>query len=147
MCPHAISAGDACCLNTFFPHLTELVVREVADRGSHVLVHAATRGAAVACPACGQTSSRVHGHYRRFLQDLPAGGRPVLIALSVRRWKCATPSCAVRTFAEPVGDLADRHARNTSPLRRMLEPVALAMAAMPPSNCRPDSASRCRVTR
>jgi transposase len=71
---------------------------------------------------------RLHGHYRRLLQDLPAGGRRVLIAVTVRRLACGNPGCEVRTFAEPVGALARRHARHTSVLRRMLELLALAVA-------------------
>ncbi len=121
-------AGEAC-LQVFFPHLTELVVEEISDRGSYVLVRARTRGGPACCPGCGISSDRLHGHYRRLLQDLPAGGRQVLIRLSIRRLTCRNPECSVRTFAEPVTTLAGRHARNTTPLRRMLERLALALAA------------------
>lgn len=121
-------AGEAC-LHVFFPHLTELVVEEVTDRGGYVLVRARTGGGSARCPGCGTSSDRLHGHYRRLLQDLPAGGRQVLINLSVRRLRCRHRMCEVRTFAEPIAGLAGRHARNTAPLRRMLERLALALAA------------------
>jgi hypothetical protein len=78
---HAV-AGDAC-LKVFFPHLAELVVEEVTDRGDFVLVTARTRDDPATCQRCGTSSSRVHGHYRRLLHDLPAAGRAVLIALTV----------------------------------------------------------------
>jgi transposase len=120
--------GDSRWLKVFFPQLTELTVREVIDRDAYVLVKAQTRGEPSPCPSCSTPSSRIHGHYRRLLQDLPAGGRQVLIALSVRRLVCGNPACKVRTFAESVSSLARRYARNTSPLRRLLELLALALA-------------------
>jgi Transposase/zinc-finger of transposase IS204/IS1001/IS1096/IS1165 len=101
---------------------------EVTDQRDFVLVAASTRGAAAACRGCGISSSRVHGHYRRLLRDLPAGGRPVLIALTVRRLACQNSACRVRTFAEPVPGLTQRYARRTMLLRRLLELMALALA-------------------
>ena len=127
-CVQHVVAGDACCLKMFFPHLAELVMDEVTDQGDYVLVAAHTQGAAAACRGCGISSSRVHGHYRRLLHDLPAGGRPVLIALTVRRLACQNPACRMRTFAEPVPGLTQRYARRTMLLRRLLELVALALA-------------------
>ena len=127
-CVQHVVAGDACYLTMFFPHLADLAVDEVTDQGDYVLVAAHTRGAAAACRGCGISSSRVHGHYRRLLRDLPAGGRPVLIALTVRRLACQNPACRVRTFAEPVPGLTQRYARRTMLLRRLLELMALALA-------------------
>ena len=127
-CVQHVVAGDACCLKMFFPHLAELAVDEVTDHGDYVLVAARTPGTAAACRGCGMSSSRVHGHYRRLLHDLPAGGRRVLIALTVRRLACQNPACQVRTFAEPVSGLTQRYARRTMLLRRLLELIALALA-------------------
>ncbi|MFI7148437.1 ISL3 family transposase [Nonomuraea sp. NPDC050022] len=125
---HAGSPAGQACLQIFFPHLSELVVEELIDRGGYVLVKARTRGRPISCPGCGQPSTRLHGHYRRLLQDLPVGGRQVLIDLTVRRLKCRNVACRIRTFAEPINGLAGRHARNTRLLRRMLERLALALA-------------------
>jgi transposase len=127
-CVQHVLAGDACCLKMFFPHLAELAVDEVTDHGDYVLVAARTPGTAAACRGCGMSSSRVHGHYRRLLRDLPAGGRRVLIALTVRRLACQDPACRVRTFAEPVPGLTQRYARRTMLLRRLLELAALTPA-------------------
>lgn len=126
--PHPVP-GEACRLEAFLPHLADLDIEAVIDRGTYLHIEATTKAYARACPACGQISSRVHGRYRRLLQDLPVGGRPVLIGVTVRRLKCGNPDCQRRTFAEPLGELVRRHARNTSPLRRMLELLALALAA------------------
>jgi transposase len=92
-----VAAGDACCLKMFFSHLAELAVDEVTDHGDYVLVAARTPGTAAACRGCGMSSSKVHGYYRRLLHDLPAGGRRVLIALTVCRLACQNPACQVRT--------------------------------------------------
>lgn len=125
---HAVQSAGEACLKVFFPHLTGLVLEEIVDRGGCVLVRARTNGGPASCPGCGVSSMRLHGHYRRLLQDLPAGGRQVLIAVTVRRLACGNPGCEVRTFAEPVGALARRRARRTSVLRRLLELLALALA-------------------
>jgi zinc-finger of transposase IS204/IS1001/IS1096/IS1165/Transposase len=128
-CVQHVVAGGACCLTMFFPHLADLAVDEVTGQGEYVLVAAHTRGAAAACRGCGASSSRLHGHYRRLLHDLPAAGRRVLIALTVRRLACQNPACRVRTFAQPVPGLTQRYARRAMLLRRLLELMALARAA------------------
>ncbi|GII96076.1 ISL3 family transposase [Sinosporangium siamense] len=61
-------------------------------------------------------------------KDLPAGGRPMLIAVTTRRLKCDNAACRRRTFTEPIDPPAGRHARTTAPLRRMLELLSLAVA-------------------
>ncbi|MGW0811316.1 transposase family protein [Nonomuraea sp. NPDC002799] len=123
-----VVAGDADCLQVFFPHLDGLVIEEIADRGDYVLVTAHTQGGPVGCRECGVSSSRVHGRDRRVLRDLPTGGRPMLIAVTVRRLICGNPGFQARMFAEPMPLLTGRHARRTSLLRRLLEVLALALA-------------------
>jgi hypothetical protein len=130
-----VVAGDACCLTMFFPHLADLAAGEVTDQGDYVLVAAHTGDGAAACRGCAASSSRVHGRYRRLLRDLPAAGRPVLIALTVRRLACQNPACRVRTFAEPVPGLTQRYARRTMLLRGLLELMALALAGQAVPGC------------
>ena len=83
-----------------FPHLRGLRVGQVEDTGDAVVIRASCRAAQAQRPACGAVSSRVHGGYARVVADGAAGGRPVLIALSVRRFRCPEPSCPKATFAE-----------------------------------------------
>jgi transposase len=87
-------------LGVLFPHLSGLEVSRVADAGDAVVVFASVMGRQARCPRCGQPSSRVHGRYQRLLADGAAGGRPLLIALSVRRFRCTAPSCPKATFVE-----------------------------------------------
>ena len=72
-------------------------------------------------------SRRVHGRYERRLLDTAAGGREVLICLTVRRFLCPAPACPKATFAEQVSGLTSRHARRTPELTSVLEAVALAL--------------------
>ena len=74
----------------------------------------------------GRCSARVHDRYRRCLQDLACGGRPVQAGLEVRRLICDNPACLVATFAEQVKGLTARHQRRTAGLRNLQERVALA---------------------
>jgi transposase len=72
-------------------------------------------------------SRRVHSRYERRLLDTAAGGREVMICLTVRRFFCPVPGCAKVTFAEQVGGLTSRHARRTPALTGVLQAVALAL--------------------
>jgi transposase len=72
-------------------------------------------------------SRRVHGRYERRLLDTAAGGREVLICLTVRRFLCRAPACPKTTFAEQVSGLTSRRARRTPELTGVLEAVALAL--------------------
>jgi transposase len=85
------------------------------------VIWACCRALQARCPACGAVSSRVHGGYARVVADGAAGGRPVLIVLAVRRFRCADPSCAKVTFAEQAEGLTVRYRRRSVPLLGMLE--------------------------
>ena len=75
-------------------------MHRVADAGEAVVISASCRAEPACCPRCGQESSRVHGGYSRVVADGAAGGRPVLIALQVGRFRCLQPECPAVTFAE-----------------------------------------------
>lgn len=55
------------------------------------------------CPSCDRPSSRIHNRYTRTLSDLPVAGRPVVIDVSVRRFRCVGIDCRTRNFAERLG--------------------------------------------
>jgi len=89
-----------------------------------------------ACPGCGAVSGRVHSRYQRRLLDIAAGGREVLICLTVRRFICPVVACPKVTFAEQVGGLTSRHARRTPALTSVLQAVALALGGRAGARCR-----------
>jgi transposase len=96
------SPGEADLLRMLSPQLAGLDVDFVEDTGQGLRIAARTRTASLACRGCGQASSRVHDRYVRCLRDLPCGGRPVEVALQVRRFCCPDRGCPAATFAEQV---------------------------------------------
>src|SRR5690242_20882263 len=111
-----------------FPHLAGLRVERVQDAGEAVLIWACCRALRARCPSCGSVSARVHGGYARVVADGAAGGRPVLIVLAVRRFRCPDRSCAKVTFAEQAEGVTVRYRRRSVPLLGMLASLGLELA-------------------
>ena len=122
------SGLDKALLAMLFPHLAVLQVGRVADAGEAVVISASCRAASACCPRCGQESSRVHGGYSRVVADSAAGGRPVLIALQVRRFRCLQPGCPAVTFAEQAEGVTSRYCRRSVPLTALLAGFGLELA-------------------
>ena len=80
--------------------------------GDGWLVSAVMSGGAE-CPACSTRSSRRHGWCVRRLQDLPAQGAAVKLALKVARWRCLNPECAQRTFGDRGQHIVAPYGRRT----------------------------------
>jgi hypothetical protein len=110
------------------PHLDDIVLEEVRHGPGGVLLRSRVRAVTSECTRCGHTAARVHSNYRRHLADTPIGGRPVDIALQVRRFFCDNAGCRARTFAEQVPGLTTPRARRTGLLRPALEAIGLALA-------------------
>jgi transposase len=120
-CGH-LDVGD------WLPHLRGLRVERVECTGAGIQIEARSALTQVACHACGVPSSRVHSGYVRQIQDGPAGGRPVVIRLAVRRLFCRNPACPVVTFAEQVESLTVPYRRRSLPLLGLLAQVGLVLA-------------------
>ncbi|MEU7856938.1 ISL3 family transposase [Nonomuraea sp. NPDC049141] len=125
---HELTGREVGLLYMLFPHLRGLVLDQVEDLGDRLRIAARTDSEPVACRGCGTPSARVHDRYRRRLQDLACGGRPVQVEVEVRRFICGDPACLVATFAEQVPGLTATQQRRTAGLRGLLERVALALA-------------------
>ncbi|WP_308364939.1 transposase [Streptomyces sp. ISL-86] len=69
-----------------------------------------------------------HSRYVRRLADVPLGGRPLRIDLSVRRLYCENPACPKVTFAEQVPGLTVRYQRRTPLMQRLVEDVGVVLA-------------------
>jgi transposase len=80
-----------------------------------------------ACPACGVRSTRIHSHYWRNLGDVPCLGRPLVLLVRIRRFRCVDAACRQRTFAERPAAIARPRARHTDRLRALHHAVALAL--------------------
>jgi len=122
------TAGEGAELSDLLPHLRDLIVEKIDCARLAVVIWARCWPAQAACPACGAWSSRVHGSYGRQVRDLPIGGRPVLIHLTMRRFVCTNMACTKVTFAGQADGLTARYQRWSVPLAGLLSQVALELA-------------------
>ena len=75
------------------------------------------------CPQCHQPSARIHRNYQRTVADLPCAGRNVILALTVRKFVCTTPSCPRKIFTERLPGLVESYARMTIGSSRSCKPL------------------------
>jgi transposase len=107
----------------------DIVISSVRVTTAEVVLHIACRRPCAVCPLCQQPSERVHGHYRRKVADLPCAGRRVVLALTVRKFVCATSTCPRQIFTERLVDLVQSYGRMTNRLRKALLALGLATSA------------------
>jgi transposase len=103
-------------------------VHRVEELAGAVVIYATCRAESACCPRCGRESARVHGGYWRTVTDGAAGGRPVLIALGVRRFRCQDSSCRAVTFAGQAQGVTLRYRRRSVPLLGLLAGFGLELA-------------------
>jgi transposase len=111
-----------------FSGLSALIIEDVQDAGEVIVVRARTADEAVACPACGTPTGRVHGYHERVAADVPVDGRRVLVRLRARRMRCPVTGCPRQTFREQVPGLIDRYQRRTLRLAGQVSAVARELA-------------------
>lgn len=80
-----------------------------------------------ACPRCGLPSERIHSRYRRTVADLPCQGRPCVLRLVVRKFRCSQPDCPQRIFCERLPGLLAAYARCTARLIEAHRALGLAL--------------------
>lgn len=120
-----------------FSGLSALSIEGVEDAGDVIVVRASTRGDAVACPACGTPTGRVHAFHERVPADVPVDGRRVLVRLRIRRMRCPVTACARQTFREQVPGLIDRYQRRTVRLGEQVRSVVRELAGRASSRLLP----------
>jgi transposase len=103
-----------------------IAVTSVHPSASELVIGVACYTASMECPACHQSSARIHGHYQRTVADLPCAGRNVILALTVRKFVCTTPSCPRKIFTERLPGLVQSYARMTSRLIALVQALGLA---------------------
>jgi len=103
-----------------------LVVDRVVVDPDRVTVAVRARGAAGSCPLCRRPSRRVHSRYVRRLGDLPWQGRVGQLDLQVRRFRCPTPECPRRVFAECLPAVALPRVRRTAHLAEAQRRIAFS---------------------
>ncbi len=103
-----------------------IAITSVHPSATELVLCAACQLASMPCPECHQLSVRIHGYYRRTIADLPCAGRNVILALTVRKFVCTTPTCPRRIFTERLPGLVQSYARMTGRLIALLQAHGLA---------------------
>jgi transposase len=83
----------------------EVLATEVASGEWRLMVQ--TTAEVLGCPGCG-VRAQAHGRRTVQVRDLPAGGRPVVLAWRKRLWRCREPARGVRTWTEQVAAIGPR---------------------------------------
>jgi hypothetical protein len=120
------------CLDTaspFFPLPESLAITSVSVIDTQLVVRVVCRSPTACCPLCQLPSDRIHGHYGRTVADLPCAGRCVILALTVRKFVCRTPTCPQQIFTERLLELVQSYARITNRLREVLIAISLATSS------------------
>ena len=104
-----------------------LVVDQVLPGADQIAIVTSPHQAPALCPSCAQPSEHLHSHYQRRLRDLPWQGRPVMLHVQARRFRCLNPACSRKTFAEPLSGTAQAFARRTERLGDLQCHLGLAL--------------------
>src|SRR5690349_6950958 len=107
------------------------VIDQIDHANHRITLRARLIGSSAPCPGCQAESRRVHGHYWRCLGDLPCFGRPVILFVHIRRFRCGNDACSRRTFGERLPEIARPRARHTDRLRSVHHAIALAQSGNP----------------
>ena len=112
-----------------------LIVDDMTESETVIVVSARSKAMEHACPRCGTLSSRVHSRYVRTAADLPCTGKKVELWLTARRFVCDAPLCQRRIFAERFGEgIIAEQARRTSRLECIVHHLGLALGGRPAAN-------------
>src|SRR5262245_31743887 len=98
-----------------------LVVERVEYEATTLTVLVASTALAARCPLCQQPSDHLHSHDQRVVADLPCGGRQVRLLVRVPKFRCKTPACPRKVFAEQLTPLVEPWARQTTRLIEALQ--------------------------
>ncbi|WP_338861701.1 transposase family protein (plasmid) [Mycetohabitans rhizoxinica] len=96
--------------------------------GNRLIVALKHQGIVAHCTACGATSSRIHGWYRRRVEDLPCSGHRVTLEIHVQHFRCDNIMCRRRTFAPCLAQFGARQQRRTARAQTVLWHVGLALS-------------------
>ena len=89
----------------FLPLPEGMLIDQVHQTESQLTVIVISTRAEAACPGCGCPSEHIHSQYQRTVNDVPCGGRRVVLRLCVRKFFCLTASCPRKVFVERLPDL------------------------------------------
>lgn len=100
----------------YFPEELGLQINDVVITAQTVVIAIQSIQTRACCPGCGQSSERIHSHYRRQVSDLPWQGRHVVLRITLRRFRCVHPMCQQKVFCERMPSLLRDRSRSTTRL-------------------------------
>ncbi len=119
-------------------HIPFLNLEQLYEVQNHVQASITSQQPTSKCPKCGTTSSSLHSHYTRTIQDLPIGGSSVTWTLHVRRFRCRKRKCVQHIFCERFAQGLNAYARTTCRVTTLFETTSLHIGASPASSLIPD---------
>src|SRR5438046_9855053 len=108
----------------FLPLPEGMLIDHVEQTDCQLTVTVVSTRAEAACPGCGCPSEHIHSQYQRTVNDVPCGGRRVVLRLCVRKFFCLTASCPRKVFAERFPDLVEPWSRGSNRLLLVVEALA-----------------------
>ena len=116
---------EAALLSSILHLPSGITITSVHPSATELVVRVACHVPSMPCPECHQPSSRIHSNYQRTVGDLPCAGRNVLLALTVRKFVCTTPTCSRRIFTERLPGLVCSYGRMTPRLIALVQSLGL----------------------
>src|SRR5260370_41521417 len=113
----------------FLPLPEGMLIDRVEQTDCQLTVTVIPTRAEAACPGCGCPSEHVHSQYQRTVNDVPCGGRNVVLRLGVRKFFCLTLTCPRKVFAERLPDLVQPWARVSNRLLEEIKALGLSASA------------------
>jgi transposase len=113
----------------FLPLPEGMVIGQIQMTQAQLTVEVISTRPSAPCPGCGCSSEHIHSQYRRTVNDVPCGGRSVILRLCVRKFFCLTPSCQRKVFTERLPDLVRPWARVSDRLLEELKALGLSASA------------------
>ena len=113
----------------FLPLPEGMVIGQVEITAAQLSVEVIATQPVAHCPGCGCPSEHIHSQYQRTVNDVPCGGRRVVLRLCGRKFFCLTPNCPRKVFAERLPDLVQPWARVSNRLLEELKALGLSASA------------------
>lgn len=99
-----------------------LVVGAQQEIDGELWLFTETRVDFMGCSRCGSRAVG-HGRHKTYVRDLPVSGRPTVLCVVKRRWRCPEPACGVKTWTESVEGIAPRAVLTERARQRIAEMV------------------------
>ena len=116
---------EAALLSSILHFPADITILSVHPSATELVIRVACHAPSMPCPECHHFSARIHGNYQRTVADLPCAGRTVILALTVRKFVCSTPTCPRRIFTERLPGLVQSYARMSTRLAALLPILGL----------------------